>query len=148
MNYVWDHVIFPVKIQILKRIHVPYIRVFVRFKDDKHVMWTSESEYDLILQNLTYSTEYEVCYLFSSLTRQQIWFILQSFYLNSQNALTVYLQVINDHWPFITFRPRLLNLIDGTTFYYLWKLFRCECKHTVHIVYCRKSQHHEKTFMN
>jgi hypothetical protein len=38
MNYVWDHVIFPVKIQILKRIHVPYIRVFVRFKDDKHVM--------------------------------------------------------------------------------------------------------------
>ena len=38
INYVWDHVIFPVKIQILKRIHVPYIRVFVRFKDDKHVM--------------------------------------------------------------------------------------------------------------
>jgi hypothetical protein len=77
--------------------HVPYIRVFVRFKDDKHVMWTSESEYDLILQKWTYSTEYEVCYLFSSLTRQQTWFILQSFYLNSQNALTVYLQVINDH---------------------------------------------------
>ena len=36
-------------------------------------------------------------------------FILQSFYLSSQNALTVYLQVINGHWPFITFRPRLLD---------------------------------------
>jgi hypothetical protein len=43
-------------------------------------------------------------------------FILQSFYLSSQNALTVYLQVINGYWPFITFRPRLLDLIDGTTF--------------------------------
>jgi hypothetical protein len=50
-------------------------------------------------------------------------FILQSFYLSSQNALTVYLQVINGHWPFITFRPRLLDLIDGTTFFYLWRLF-------------------------
>jgi hypothetical protein len=26
-------------------------------------------------------------------------FILQSFYLSSQNALTVYLQLINGHWP-------------------------------------------------
>ena len=44
-------------------------------------------------------------------------FILQSFYLSSQNALTVYLQVINGHWSFIIFRPHLLDLIDGTTFF-------------------------------
>jgi hypothetical protein len=38
-----------------------------------------------------------------------ITFILESFYLSSQNALTVYLQLINGHWPFITFRPHLLD---------------------------------------
>jgi hypothetical protein len=32
--------------------------------------------------------------------------------------VTVYLQVINGHRPFITFRPRLLDLIDGTTFFF------------------------------
>ena len=47
MNYVLgkrilnilNHVIFPAKIQISKPIDVPYIRVYVWLKDDKHVIW-------------------------------------------------------------------------------------------------------------
>jgi hypothetical protein len=36
---IFNHVIFPVKIQISKPIDVPYIRVCAWFKDDKHVIW-------------------------------------------------------------------------------------------------------------
>jgi len=34
-----NYVIFPAKIQISKPIDVPYIHVYVWFKDDKHVVW-------------------------------------------------------------------------------------------------------------
>jgi hypothetical protein len=44
------------------------------------------------------------------------------------NALTVYLQVISGHWPFITFRPRLLGLIDGTTFFFFLPFEGYFCK--------------------
>ena len=34
-----NHVIFPAKVQTSKPIDVPYIRVYVWCKDDKHVIW-------------------------------------------------------------------------------------------------------------
>jgi hypothetical protein len=37
-NWILNPVIFPAKIQISKTINVPYIRVFVWFKNDKHVI--------------------------------------------------------------------------------------------------------------
>ena len=54
-----------------------------------HAMFTTK-QYRNIISNVDF------CYIYI------YYFILQLFYLSSQNALTVYLQVINSHWPFIT----------------------------------------------
>ena len=45
-----NHAIFPAKIQISKPIDVPYIRVYVWLKDDKHVIWMWIK---LILKNIS-----------------------------------------------------------------------------------------------
>ena len=74
MNYVLgkrifnilNHVIFPAKKQISKPIDVSIFMFYLRM-----INMSSECEYDWYWKISACSTEYEVCDLFASLTRQQ-----------------------------------------------------------------------------
>jgi len=57
----FESLIFPAKIQISKAVDVPYIRVYVWIKDDKHVIWTDVNmidaeKYQPALQNMRFVT--------------------------------------------------------------------------------------------
>ena len=96
-----NHVIFPVKIQILKPIGVPHICVYVLFKNDKHVIWMWIR---LILKNI------------SRLDR--IWSLwLVRFTLSQTNFIfwidrLIFSVSINSHPDNIYFLERMILLIN------------------------------------